>query len=61
MLVSLLFEAKYHEEDFTFAKSLYHVTTADVLSKIKRNGLVPKSKSSKFDYPDRVYLFNNAS
>ena len=61
VLVSLLFEAKYHEEDFTFAKSLYHVTTADVLSKIKRNGLVPKSKSSKFDYPDRVYLFNNAS
>ena len=61
VLVSLLFEAKYHEEDFAFAKSLYHVTTLRMLSKIKHKGLVPKSKSDKFDYPERVYLFNNAT
>ena len=57
----MLFEAKYHEEDFAFAKSLYHVTTLRMLSKIKHKGLVPKSKSDKFDYPERVYLFNNAT
>ena len=61
ILVSLLFEAKYYEEDFKFAKWLYHVTTFGKLSKIKRFGLVPKSKSSKFDYPDRVYLFNTST
>ena len=61
VLVSLLFEAKYHEEDFVFAKNLYHVTTLSMLSKIKHKGLVPKSKSDKFDYPERVYLFNNAT
>ena len=61
VLVSLLFEAKYHEEDFTFAKNLYHVTTLSMLSKIKHKGLVPKSKSTRFDYPERVYLFNNAT
>ena len=61
VLVSLLFEAKYHEEDFTFAKRLYHVTTLSTLNKIKHKGLVPKSKSDKFDYPERVYLFNNAT
>ena len=61
ILVSLLFEAKYHEEDFHFANNLYHVTTLSRLSKIKKHGLVPKSKSSKFDYPDRVYLFNNST
>ena len=61
VLVSLLFEAKYHEEDFMFAKSLYHVTTLSMLSKIKHKGLVPKSKSTRFDYPERVYLFNNAT
>ena len=37
------------------------MTTLSRLSKIKKHGLVPKSKSSKFDYPDRVYLFNNAT
>ena len=56
-----MFEAKYHEEDFTFAKNLYHVTTLSMLSKIKHKGLVPKSKSTRFDYPERVYLFNNAT
>ena len=61
VLVSLLFEAKYHEENFAFAKSLYHVTTLNMLSKIKHKGLVPKSKSDKFNYPERVYLFNNAT
>ena len=32
-----------------------------MLNKIKHKGLVPKSKSDKFDYPERVYLFNNAT
>lgn len=58
-IVVVLFEAKYYEENFTFAKYLYHVTTIDKLPKIKKIGLVPYSKSAKFDYPERVYLFNN--
>ena len=37
------------------------MTTLSTFNKIKHKGLVPKSKSDKFDYPERVYLFNNAT
>lgn len=59
-LVSLLFEAKYFEEKFVWSENLYHVTTFSRIDKIRKRGLVPKNQSIRFDYPDRVYLFNNA-
>jgi hypothetical protein len=41
-------------------KVMYHVSPGRYLEKIRRNGIVPKSKSSRFDYPERTYLFGNA-
>lgn len=43
------------------AKTLYHVTPARFIEKIKQRGLVPSSKSCSYYYPDRVYLFNAAN
>ena len=60
IIVSVLFEAKFYEEPFAWSDRLYHVTDLRKLGKIRRNGLVPASRSDRFDYPDRVYLFNNA-
>lgn len=52
------FEAKFPADRFRFAPTLYHVAPLKYLNKIRKNGLVPKSKSSEFKYDDRVYLFN---
>ena len=55
------FEPKFSDYDFEFSEYLYHITPAECLRKIAKNGLVPKSKHGFFKYPDRVYLFNNCS
>lgn len=60
-LVQVIFEAEFYEQKFEFKKYLYHVTFVDKLEKIKKHGLIPYSKSYKFDYPDRVYLFNTSN
>lgn len=60
-LVNVIFEAKYHHDEFEFSPYLYHVTAEQNLPRIKKHGLVPSSKSDKFSYPNRVYLFNDAS
>ena len=52
------FEAKYPSSAFKLADILLHVAPYRYFEKIKKNGLVPKSKSSEFKYDDRVYLFN---
>ena len=36
---------------------LYHVSPGRYLEKIRRNGLVPRSKSSRYSYPERIYFF----
>ena len=36
---------------------IIHITPAYNVRKIKKNGLVPKSKNSRFNYPDRIYFF----
>lgn len=58
-VVRVQFEAKFPADRFRFAPTLYHVAPLKYLNKIRKNGLVPKSKSSEFEYEDRVYLFNN--
>ena len=57
-LLVIQFEAKYPSSAFKLANVLLHVAPYKYFQKIKRNGLVPKSKSSEFKYDDRVYLFN---
>lgn len=61
VIVNVLFEAKYYDEDFSFSTTLYHVTLLKNLSKINKKGLYPTRKSDRFEYPDRIYLFNNAT
>lgn len=53
------FEPKFTEQRFEFSDFLYHVTPINALHKINRRGLTPLSRHSFFQYPDRVYLFNN--
>lgn len=60
-ILILQFEAKFQKNKFEFADILLHVTPFKYLEKIKKFGLVPKSKSSKFKYDDRIYLFNQCS
>ena len=52
---SLLFEAKFTTQTNNF-KELYHLTDFDNLSKIKKYGLIPKTK---LNYNERVYFSPN--
>lgn len=54
----LQFEARYSQEVIKLSKTLYHVTDEKNINKIRKQGLVPKSKSPEFKYKDRIYLFN---
>ena len=38
------------------AKHIYHVTPSVHVDNILKNGLCPKSKNKKFEYPDRIYF-----
>ena len=58
-VVKVQFEAKFPNDKFWFKDTLYHVSPLKYLDKIRRNGLVPGSKSKEFGYEDRVYLFND--
>lgn len=53
------FEAKFPVTPFKLNENLYHITFFSNLEKIKKHGLIPKSNSLLFDYPDRIYLFNS--
>ena len=55
----MTFEPKFSIQKFDFSEFLYHVTPTDTLHKINVRGLMPLSKHSFFQYPDRVYLFSN--
>ena len=52
-------EARFTKGGFKIGDRFLHVAPMKYLHKIRRNGLVPKSKSSEFKYSDRVYLFND--
>jgi hypothetical protein len=51
-------EARFSKDKFKICDVFHHVAPLKYLDKIRKNGLVPKSKSSEFKYQDRVYLFN---
>ena len=57
-ILSMTFEAKFTEYTVELNDFLYHVVPERYIEKVRKNGLVPSSKSDMFNYPDRVYLFN---
>ena len=57
----IVFEEKFHEIEVGIEDVLFHVAPSRYLNGIRKNGLVPKSKSDRFKYPERIYLFNKAS
>ena len=50
--ISIFVEAKFTVEDFRITE-LYHITDTKYLSRIKKNGLVPKTHGN---HPERVYF-----
>lgn len=60
-ILSMTFEAKFTDYKVELNDFLYHVVPERYIEKIRKNGLVPSSKSDTFKYPDRVYLFNGYS
>ena len=59
VVLVIQFEARHPTDRFEMSEELYHVSSLRHLPKIRKQGLVPKSKSEEFKYDDRVYLFNN--
>ena len=53
-------EARFSKDKFKVSSILHHVAPLKILKKIRKNGIVPKSRSSEFNYSERVYLFNSA-
>ncbi len=58
--VAIQFEPKF-QDVITYEikhnhKYLYHISPTKYEHKILKNGLIPKSKNDKFNYPYRVYL-----
>ena len=59
-ILSIQFEARHSNENkVKLCDVMYHVAPMRMLPKIRKQGLVPKSKSSEFKYEGRVYLFND--
>ena len=52
----VVLESKFDIEEDNIPDKLYHVTRQDVIHKIKRIGLVPRSESKKSTHPERIYL-----
>jgi len=55
--VEIMFDAKYDDRinvnDYNF---LYHLTSNDKIEKIKKNGLVPYTRSKVSMHPERIYF-----
>lgn len=60
-VLRLQFESKGSFRISKIGDHLYHVTHASNVAKILKEGIVPKAQSHEFTYPERVYLFSNAS
>lgn len=54
--VTITFESKFDDIDYEIPNKLYHLTIKEYSKKIKKNGLVPRSKSKLTSHLDRVYL-----
>ena len=58
-ILRVYFEPRYSRPIDDFSDVLYHVSPSRYYRKIKKMGLVPRSNSDIFKYPERVYLFNS--
>ena len=56
--VDIYFEPKFTKPQKT-PKKLYHITDRKFLSKIEKQGLVPKSKRKQTYHPERIYLLKD--
>lgn len=52
-------EAKYDDSTGDAPSFFYHLTSKNALDKIKKQGLVPRSKSKKSYHPDRIYIVDD--
>lgn len=52
-------EAKYDDSTEDAPSFFYHLTSKSALDKIKKQGLVPRSKSKKSHHPDRIYIVDD--
>lgn len=52
-------EAEYDETIENPSNLFYHLTNKTILKKIKRQGIVPRSKSKKSYHPDRIYVVDD--
>lgn len=52
-------EAKYDDSTGDASSFFYHLTSKNALGKIKKQGLVPRSKSKKSHHPDRIYIVDD--
>lgn len=62
--VRIKFEPKIQSVDNSVIgqeKILYHFTTAPLIEKIKKNGLVPTTKNNFLSFPDRIYLMKGSA
>jgi len=49
---------KHHDKEIVLnTNKLYHVTSRDILPKIKREGLVPKARDKQTHHLERIYFF----
>lgn len=55
-----MLESKFDEVLKHKPNTIYHVTNINNLNKIKKIGLVPKSKNKKSHHLDRIYLTTNS-
>lgn len=61
------FDKKFDDEVFDDLKKsgnvkyLYHISPSENDLKIKSQGLVPKHKNKKYDYPERIYLLSDVN
>lgn len=54
--VTLHLEAKFDKKEESIPKIVFHITSEEFIEKIKKFGLIPKSKSKKSYHPERIYL-----
>lgn len=57
--LTILFEAKFDEIEENIPEKLYHLSIQEYNDKIKKFGLIPKSKSKISSHLDRIYLCKN--
>lgn len=54
--ISIEYESKFDTQENPIPNKLYHLTIKEYSKKIKRIGLIPKSKSKLSSHLDRIYL-----